>query len=44
LLKSSLQSAPNSLLERNDKFIVVSKLRAPDKSVSNKDFQLVVDS
>ena len=44
LLKSSLQSAPNSLLERNDKFIVVSKLRASDDSVSNKDFQLVVDS
>jgi hypothetical protein len=42
--KSSLQSAPNSLLERNDKFIVVSKSRAPEKSVSNKDFQLVVNS
>jgi hypothetical protein len=44
LSKSSLQSSPTSLLERNDKFIVVSKLRAPDKSVSNKDFQLVVNS
>jgi hypothetical protein len=44
LSKSSLQSVPNSLLERNDKFIVVSKLRAPNESVSNKDFQLVVDS
>jgi hypothetical protein len=30
LSKSSLQSAPNSLLERNEKFIVVSKSRAPD--------------
>ena len=36
------QSAPNALLERNDKFIVVSKLRAPGKSLSNNDFQLVV--
>jgi hypothetical protein len=44
LSKSSLQSAPNSSLKRNDKFIVVSKLRAPDESVSNKNFQLVVDS
>jgi len=44
LSKSSLQSAPNSLLERNDKFVVVSKSRAPDESVSIKDFQLVVDS
>ncbi len=44
LSKSSLQSAPNSLLERNDKFIVVSKSRAPEESVSNKDFQLVVNS
>ena len=41
-LKSSLHSAPNSLFERNDKFIVVSKSRAPDKSLSNNDFQLVV--
>jgi len=44
LSKSSLQSAPNSLFERNDKFIVVSKSRAPNESVSNKDFQLVVNS
>ena len=45
LSKSSLQSASNSLLKRNDKFIVVSKSRAPDESVSIiKDFQLVVDS
>ena len=44
LLKSSLQSAPNSLLKRNDKFIVVSRSRAPDESVSNKEFQLVVNS
>jgi hypothetical protein len=44
LSKSSLQSAPNSLLERNYKFIAVSKSRAPDESVSIKDFQLVVDS
>jgi hypothetical protein len=42
-LKSSSQSAPNSLFERNDKFIVVSKLRAPNKSLSNNDFQLVVN-
>jgi hypothetical protein len=39
-----LQSTPNSLLERNDKFIVVSKSRAPDESVFNKDVQLFVDS
>jgi hypothetical protein len=44
LSKSSLQSAPNSLFKRNDKFIVVSKSRAPNESVSNKDFQLVVNS
>jgi hypothetical protein len=44
LSKSSLQSAPKSLFERNVKFIVVSKSRAPNKSVSNKDFQLVVNS
>ncbi len=32
------------MLERNDKLIVVSKSRAPNESVSNKDYQLVVDS
>jgi hypothetical protein len=36
LLKSSSHSAPNSLFERNDKFIVVSRSRAPDKSPSKK--------
>jgi hypothetical protein len=41
--KSNSQSAPNSLFERYDKFIVVSKLRAPDKSLSNNDFRLVVN-
>jgi hypothetical protein len=44
LSKTSLQSAPNSLLKRNDKFIVVSRSRAPDESISNKEFQLVVNS
>ncbi len=31
------------MFKRNDKFIVVSKSRAPDKSLSNNDFQLVIN-
>jgi hypothetical protein len=43
LSKSSLQSAPNSLLERNDKFIVKSKSEGA-RAASNHSSQLVVAS